>query len=86
MPGESFARALEVSGFTEARLRAWVRDDLRTQAYLSQRFVSASTPTEIEIANAYARQKAEFDRAGTTLRRGHADPARALDRVAAAAS
>ncbi len=52
---------------TEARLRAWVRDDLRTQAYLAQRFVSASTPTDVEIANAYAQQKEEFDRAGTTL-------------------
>lgn len=66
-PGDSFIRALDVSGFTEPRLRAWVRDDLRTQAYLAQRFVSASTPTDLEIASAYAQQKAEFDRAGTTL-------------------
>ena len=66
-PAESFSRALEISGFTDARLRAWVRDDLRTQAYLAQRFVSASTPTDLEIANAYAQQKGEFDRAGTTL-------------------
>ena len=65
--GESFARALEMSGLTEPRLRAWVRDDLRTQAYLAQRFVSASTPTDIEIANAYAQQKDAFDRAGTPL-------------------
>lgn len=34
---------LERHGFTESRLRAWVRDDLRTQAYLVQRFASAST-------------------------------------------
>jgi hypothetical protein len=67
LPGESFTRALQISGFTEARLRAWVRDDLRTQAYLAQRFVSASTPTDVEIATAYAQQKEEFDRAGTTL-------------------
>jgi hypothetical protein len=67
LPGESFTRALEIAGFTEARLRAWVRDDLRTQAYLAQRFVTASAPTEIEIANAYARQKEAFDRTGTTL-------------------
>ena len=63
----SFARALEISGLTEARLRAWVRDDLRTQAYLAQRFVSASTPSDVEIAGAYAQQKEAFDRAGTTL-------------------
>lgn len=66
-PGESLARALEIAGLTEARLRAWVRDDLRTQAYLAQRFVSASTPTDVETANAYAQQKEEFDRAGTSL-------------------
>lgn len=65
--GPSFARALELAGFTEARLRAWVRDDLRTQAYLAQRFVTASAPTDIEIASAYAQQKEAFDRAGTTL-------------------
>jgi hypothetical protein len=64
---ESFARALEIAGFTEARLRAWVRDDLRTQAYLAQRFVTASAPSDVEIANAYAQQKEEFERAGTTL-------------------
>lgn len=65
--GASFTRALEIAGFTEARLRAWVRDDLRTQAYLAQRFVTASAPTDVEIANAYALQKEEFDRAGSTL-------------------
>lgn len=63
----AFTRALDVLGLTEARLRAWVRDDLRTQSYLAQRFVSASAPTDGEIANAYAQQKAEFDRTGTTL-------------------
>ena len=63
----SFARALEISGLTEARLRAWVRDDLRTQAYLAQRFVTASAPTDGEVATAYAQQKEEFDRTGTTL-------------------
>ena len=63
----SFARALEISGLSEARLRAWVRDDLRTQAYLAQRFVTASAPTDGEVASAYAQQKEEFDRTGTTL-------------------
>ena len=63
----SFDRALEISGLTQARLRAWVRDDLRTQAYLAQRFVTASPPTDGEIATAYAQQKEEFDRTGTTL-------------------
>ena len=31
---------LAAGGFTEARLRAWVRDDLRITAYLDQRFAA----------------------------------------------
>jgi hypothetical protein len=63
----AMTRVLEMYGFTAARLRAWVRDDLRTQAYLAQRFASASTPTETEIAQAYARSRAEFDKAGQSF-------------------
>jgi hypothetical protein len=37
-------KVLETHGFTEARLRGWVRDDLRTENYLAQRFASAGTP------------------------------------------
>jgi hypothetical protein len=59
--------AVAEAGFTDARLRAWVRDDLRTVAYLAQRFASASTPTDSEITAAYAQQRAEFERAGTTF-------------------
>jgi hypothetical protein len=57
----ALARVLEVHAFSEERLRTWLRDDLRTQAYLVQRFASASTPGDAEIAAAYARGKAEFD-------------------------
>ena len=39
----AFMKVLETHGFTEARLRAWVRDDLRTEGYLAQRFASAET-------------------------------------------
>jgi hypothetical protein len=62
-----FTRALDLHGFSEARLRAWLRDDLRTVAYLAQRFASASTPTDTEISSAYTRSRAEFDAAGTTF-------------------
>lgn len=65
-PGE-WARILEATGFTEARLRAWVRDDLRTVAYLAQRFASASTPTDAEVAALFTRERASFERAGTTF-------------------
>lgn len=37
-------KVLETHGFSETRLRAWVRDDLRTEGYLAQRFASAGTP------------------------------------------
>ncbi len=63
----AWSLALEATSFTEVRLRAWVRDDLRTVAYLAQRFASASTPTDGEIAAAFAQQRAEFERAGTTF-------------------
>jgi hypothetical protein len=65
--GAAFTRTLELHGFTEERLRAWIRDDLRTIAYLAQRFASASTPTDAEISGAYTRSRAEFDKAGTSF-------------------
>lgn len=37
-------QVLETHGFPEHRLRAWLRDDLRTEGYLAQRFASAGTP------------------------------------------
>lgn len=65
-PGE-LARVLADTGFTETRLRAWLRDDLRTVSYLAQRFASASTPTDTEVSAAFTQQRAEFERAGTTF-------------------
>jgi hypothetical protein len=63
----SLAPILAEHGFTETRLRAWIRDDLRTQAYLAQRFASASMPSDAEVVAAYARQRAEFDSKGLTF-------------------
>jgi hypothetical protein len=63
----SLNRILDTHGFSETRLRAWVRDDLRTQAYLAQRFASASLPSDGEVSAAYTRQRAEFDNAGLTF-------------------
>ena len=62
-----WAQLLEETAFSEVRLRAWIRDDLRAVAYLAQRFASASTPTDAEIGLAFTEQRAEFDRAGTTF-------------------
>ena len=63
----SLSKILADHGFTETRLRAWIRDDLRTQAYLAQRFASASLPSDAEVAAVYARQRAEFDTKGLTF-------------------
>lgn len=63
----AFTRLLDLHGFSETRLRAWVRDDVRAQAYLAQRFASASLPTDAEISQAYARAKGEFDKEGLTF-------------------
>jgi len=63
----ALAQLLQAHGFTEARLRAWVRDDLRTEAYLAQRFASASLPSDTEVSAAYARQRAEYEKAGQTF-------------------
>lgn len=65
--GGSVAKILADHGFTEIRLRAWIRDDLRTQAYLAQRFASASMPSDAEVAAVYTRQRAEFDTQGLTF-------------------
>jgi hypothetical protein len=63
-PPGALAPLLQRHGFSEGRLRAWVRDDLRTQAYLAQRFASASLPSDTEVSAAYNRQRAEFEKAG----------------------
>ena len=63
----AMARVLETNGLTDARLRAWVRDDLRSEAYLAQRFASASTATDAEIGRAYTESRTEFETRGLTF-------------------
>jgi hypothetical protein len=46
------------AGATEARLEAWVRDDLRIAAYVDQRFASAGAPSDADV-DAYVRQHAQ---------------------------
>lgn len=48
------AAALTRAGTTPARLESWVRDDLRVADYVDQRFASAGTPSDAEVA-AYLR-------------------------------
>jgi hypothetical protein len=49
LPNDELERVLAAGGFTEARLRAWVRDDLRIAAYLDQRFAAAGGPSRAEL-------------------------------------
>jgi hypothetical protein len=41
-PGADVASLLAAAGMTDAGLRAWVRDDLRIQTYLAERFAGSS--------------------------------------------
>jgi hypothetical protein len=64
---DDLRRVLDGGGFTEDRLRAWVRDDLRIAAYLGQRFAAAGVPSDQEVAAAYARERADFERSGVSF-------------------
>jgi hypothetical protein len=61
---EAWTRVLESAGFNEERLRAWIRDDLRIAAYLSQRFAAVVAPGDDEVGAYYAKQRAEFEKKG----------------------
>ena len=64
---EAFEQTLAEGGFTEERLRGWVRDDLRIQAYLEQRFAVAGIPTDQEISAYYNTHRSEFERAALSF-------------------
>ena len=53
---------MEAGGFTEARLRTWLRDDLRIAAYLGQRFAAVGLPSDEDVRAYYASHREEFDR------------------------
>ena len=58
------AALLARNGVSEARLRGWIRNDLRIQAYLDQRFAAAGAPSEQEVQAYYAEHRAEFEKGG----------------------
>jgi hypothetical protein len=62
--GAEFDRILLLSGIGVEQLRREVRDDLRIQAYLQQRF-GAIQPTEEEILQYYRDHPASFSVNGT---------------------
>jgi hypothetical protein len=59
-----FDRALVETGISAERLRRHVRDDLRIEAYLQQRFGSPIQPSEEEVLQYYRDHAAQFSRGG----------------------
>jgi hypothetical protein len=58
----AFQAALNENGFTSDQLRARVRDNLRIDSYLSQRFGVGAEPSEDELQRFY--RSSEFNRDG----------------------
>ena len=61
---DAFRSALDTGGISEARLREFVRDDLRIEAYIEQRFGVAAQPTDEEVMQYYREHAREFARDG----------------------
>ena len=72
---DEFAAALRLSGIEVARVRQWVRNDLRIERYLEQRFAGTGEPTADDIETYLRRHRDELVREA-----GSADSA-ALDRL-----
>lgn len=58
--GDRYQPTLLRVGLSEARLAAWVRDDLRLERYLAQRFDALAEPTDDEVAAYYRDHPAVF--------------------------
>ena len=56
--------AMRETGVSEAQLRARVRDDVRLEAYLKQRFGGSYQPGEEEVARYYRSHESDFIRNG----------------------
>lgn len=62
---DAFRAVLAQAGLDEAQLRRHLRDDLRIDAYLQQRFGSTVQPSEEEILAYYRAHADQFSKAGT---------------------
>jgi hypothetical protein len=60
----AYLRALTSTGMTEPRLEGWVRDDLRAEIYLTERFATPAPPTEDELLRYYRDHEAQFTAGG----------------------
>ena len=59
-----FGDALAEAGLSDADLRRIVRDDIRIDAYLDQRFAAAVQPTDEELLTYYRRHEGDFTQGG----------------------
>ena len=76
--GTRLDEILRETGLTVEQLRLYVRDDLRIEAYIQQRFGATFQPTEDDIVTYYTEHPAEFTRDGKLQPFGQArDQARA---------
>ena len=64
---EQFGDALAQTGLNHADFRQIVRDDIRIETYLDQRFTSAVQPTDEELVTYYRRHEADFTQGGRIL-------------------
>jgi hypothetical protein len=62
--GERLDAILRETGLSVEQLRLYVRDDLRIEAYIQQRFGATFQPTEEDIVAYYRDHQAEFTRDG----------------------
>jgi len=62
--GERLDAILRETGLSVEQLRLYVRDDLRIEGYVQQRFGAAYRPSEEEILRYYRSHEAEFTRDG----------------------
>ena len=65
--GEKLDAITRETGMTIEQLRRYVRDDLRIEAYLQQRFGGFYQPTEDEIVRYYRQNAQRFMRNGTLI-------------------
>jgi len=63
--GERLDAILRETGLSVEQLRLYVRDDLRIEAYIQQRFGATFQPSEEDILAYYREHSAEFTRDGT---------------------
>jgi hypothetical protein len=65
--GERLDAILRETGYTVEQLRLYVRDDLRIEGYVQQRFGTAYRPTDEEVVAHYRSHEGEFTKDGKVL-------------------